>query len=165
MLNSTVGFTLGTLIIAGMTITQFYIMQKTMRTKVNMVEMISLRVAFSIYTGWVMAATIINIAFFLKAVGMKDPNAGWNEDVWAVIIIYVALAIYILSSFMERNPVFGAVYIWVNFAIRKEATSSIIELHSLIAAIVSIVAMTGIFVYSLAEKMKFNKSIDKGLFY
>ena len=43
------------------------------------------------------------------------------------------------------------------FAIRKETTSSIIELHSLIAAIVSIVAMTAILAYSLAEKMKFDK--------
>lgn len=100
--------------------TQVYIMNQSTRTKVNEYEFITLRIGFSLYSGWVMAACIIGVAFFLKSLGMKGDNAGLAEDTWCVVIMWVALCIYVVASFMERNPLFAAVYIWVLIAIRAD---------------------------------------------
>lgn len=78
------------------------------------IELIFLRGAFSIYMGWVTAATILNIAFALKSWGMS----GDYEVKVSVAILVVAEVIYCLFSFVENNPLFGAVYIWVLFAIK-----------------------------------------------
>merc|ERR1712195_89892 len=92
-------------------------MRLTVRSKVNAMEFITLRCAFSIYTGWVTAATILNATFFLKSIGLEGTYE--YEGTWTVIILWVALCVYILASFMERNPVYASVFIWVLVAIRK----------------------------------------------
>ena len=117
--NGAVAFGFALVIIIGMLVTQVLIMRQTTRSKVNAFEFITLRCGFTIYTGWVTAATILNTTFFLKSIGMKDDKAGFAEDTWCVIILWVALCVYVLASFMERNPLYAAVYIWVLVAIRK----------------------------------------------
>ena len=120
LLNSVTGFALALLVIITLLATNFYIMRKTCETKVDIVEFVALRIGFTIYTGWVTAATIIGVSLFLASLGMKNPNAGLDETTWAVIILYVALVIYILASYVERNPLYGAIYIWVLFAIKNK---------------------------------------------
>ena len=139
-------------------------MRKSCEYKVNIVEFIALRIGFSLYTGWVTAATILNVSFFLNSVGMKNPNAGFDETTWVVIIFYIALVIYILASFVERNPLYGAVYIWVLFAIKyNQAPYSDIQTNSIIAVVILIIALVGITGFSIYEKM--NDKLTKGLFY
>lgn len=97
-------------------------MWKANRTKLEIgsPEFIGLRVGFSIYSGWVSAAFIINVASYLKMeYGMME-----DESYWACVILYVALAIYVLVSFIEKNPVFGCVYVWVLLAIMGKQTDS-----------------------------------------
>jgi len=110
--DSTTGFVLGLIDITGMVITQIYMMQKSTRAKINTIEFISIRCGITIYTGWVTAATILGVTYVLQCFGMDT-----NESTWAVNILYIALFIYVLASFMERNPLYGAVYIWVLIAI------------------------------------------------
>ena len=117
--NAAWAFGISLVVIIGMLGTQVYIMRQSTRSKVNTFEFITLRCGFTIYTGWVTAATILNVTFFLKSLGMKDDKAGFSEDTWCVIILWVALCVYVLASFMERNPLYAAVYIWVLVAIRK----------------------------------------------
>ena len=88
-------------------------------SKLNIVEIVSLRIGMTIYTGWVTAATIVSTTILLKALGMKDPSHAFTETGMAVFIIYVALFIYILVSAYERNPLYGCVYIWVLNDIRS----------------------------------------------
>jgi len=64
--------------------------------------------------GWVTAALILNVAFTLKSWGWK----GDFEVTVSVIILWIALVIYIVYSFLERNPLFGAVFLWVLTAIK-----------------------------------------------
>jgi len=164
MTNSTAGFVLSLLDIIMMLATQVYIMGKSTRAKVNVVEFISLRCGFSIYTGWVTAATILNTTFFLKSAGMKDPSAGFGETTWVVIIFYIALCVYVSASFYERNPLYGGIYIWVLFAIKnRQAQYSNIQTNSLIAVIILMVALVGVIALHVFEKMK-GKS-ERGLFF
>jgi len=56
----------------------------------------------------VSAATILNVSFMLKEAGMSGSN-GVDEQVWSIIILWVAFGIYNAAQFMEQNAVFGAV--------------------------------------------------------
>ena len=89
------------------------ILQYSMYAPLNLVETISLRWGFSIYMGWVTAAFILNIAFALYASGFQS-----NEVFWARAILCVAYPIYALYAFVECNPFFSLIFIWVLLTIR-----------------------------------------------
>ena len=86
-------------------------------TGINMTEMISLRGLMSIYAGWLSAASILGMGVFLQSLGMTDEN-GYNETAWSVAMLWVALAIYAANTYVNSDPLFGAVFIWVGLGIR-----------------------------------------------
>lgn len=83
-------------------------MMQATRTNANIAEFLFLRLGMSIYSGWVSAATILNVSFTLKEAGMRESN-GVDEQLWSVIVAWVALVIYNAAQFNEQNPVFGGV--------------------------------------------------------
>ena len=83
----------------------------------NWYENIFFRGGMSIYSGWLTAATILNVTFFLKSLGF-DHNNVQNEIFWSKLILTVAFGIYNAYSYIERNPLFGAVFIWVLVSIK-----------------------------------------------
>jgi len=90
-------------------------------TKVTITEFIGLRCGFSIYAGWLTAATILNFSIILKDIGLSDSNNIYpSEEEWTKIMMMVALVVYVLVSVSERNPLFGAVYLWVLVALIVE---------------------------------------------
>jgi hypothetical protein len=153
MLNGTLGFTLSGIDIFAMLASQFYIMRKSCEVKVNIVEFVAIRIGFTLYTGWVTAATILGVTYFLLSLGMKNPNAGFDESTWSVIILWVALMIYVAASIYERNPLYAAVYIWVVFAIKaKQLPYSDIQINCIIIGtitVLSVLTMAGWNLYSL----------------
>jgi hypothetical protein len=88
------------------------------RNLLNVWDFIGLRVGFTIYSAWVNAATILNVAFSLKSSGWKD-NVIFSESTWGCIVLWVALFIYAMVTLAEKNPLYGLIYIWVLFNIRK----------------------------------------------
>ena len=79
-----------------------------------------MRGGFSVYSGWVTAATILNVSFVLKSWGMEDPNIPYlDEEQLTTIVLWVAFLIYNLYSYVERNPLYGTIYIWVVLAIKN----------------------------------------------
>ena len=74
------GFALALLVIFAMLATNTYIMMVSDRTNVNITEWITLRGGFSIYSGWVTAATILNVTFMLKQFGVADPYIPWFDE-------------------------------------------------------------------------------------
>ena len=164
MLNGTLGFSLAGIDIILMLLSQFYIMRKCCEVKVNVIEFVAIRIGMTLYTGWVTAATILGVTFFLMSVGMKNPNAGFDETTWCVIVFYVALVIYVAASFYERNPLYAAVYVWVLFGIKANQTPySDIQTNAIICVVLTILSVVSIAGYSIYE-MK-NVTIKKGLFY
>lgn len=75
---SGVGMVLGLIDIVMMLATNTYIMMVSTRFDTNWTEWIGLRGGFSIYSGWVTAATILNATFMLKFFGVEDPIFGWE---------------------------------------------------------------------------------------
>jgi len=74
----------------------------------------------SIYGGWLTTATILNVCFLLKSIGVDTGNTNVpNEIFWSKAILSVAFLIYNSYSSIERNPLYGAVFIWVLTAIQS----------------------------------------------
>ena len=63
--------------------------------------------------GWVTAAFILNITFALFASGMRS-----NEIAWAQAILCIAYPVYALYAFLECNPFYSLIFIWVLLTIR-----------------------------------------------
>jgi len=162
--DSSAAFFLSLLVIIGMLVSQIYIMQISLRNKLNNWEFVGLRLGFSIYTGWVTAATILNICFFLKSIGFRDPSAWLSENDWCPVILWVALAIYWLCTYNERNPVYGVVFLWVVSAIRARHTLvPVIETQLLVILAVHALYMGAITAYCIHEKEA--GKCTHGLFY
>ena len=116
------GFFLGLIDIILILISNVFMMQKSIGSDVTLVEWIAMRAGFSIYSGWVTAATILNVCFVLKSFGMKDPNVlggRLTEEQITIPILWVAMIIYNIYSYREMNPLYGTVFIWVITAIRN----------------------------------------------
>ena len=130
-LDTKVGFVVGLIDIIFIISTAVYMMMKTTRAKLNAWEFVSLRLGISIYSGWLTAATILNVTYMLKCFGVKDPELGsFGEEGWTILILYVAFLIYNVVSYVEKNPVYGSVFIWVIFAIINNLKENRPELKS-----------------------------------
>lgn len=97
MRNQMWSFVLGCMVIIGLLATCVHILMLTLKNQTNLFEMFVMRVGFSIYSGWVTAATILNVTFCFKKGGVDISDE--NEEIWGVIILYVAFAVYVVASF------------------------------------------------------------------
>lgn len=140
--NELWAFCLSWCIIVGMVITQTIIMRLAVRNELNIVEYIGLKVGFSIYNGWVSAATILNTAFVIKSADIgffMDHEVGWG-----VIMLWVALVLYCTVSTLEKNPIYGAVYLWVLFNINDKSEEKAIQDHSLYILVIHAAFIIGL---------------------
>lgn len=71
------------------------------------------------YSGWVATATILNLTFCVKGLGFSEKKMNIDESEYACVILWVALGIFVLATLRERNVVFGAVWLWAVYAIKK----------------------------------------------
>ena len=118
--NSVWGFVVSFFQIAVILGTNLYMMMMSTRNETNWIEWILIRGGFSIYSGWVTAATILNVTYMLKSWGLNETDVDWlDEEITTVVILWIAFAIYNLATYIERNPLYGAVFIWVITAIRN----------------------------------------------
>jgi hypothetical protein len=138
--GTTVGFGLALVDIIAMLTSNIWILTQASSTTLNLTEVLSLRTGFSIYSGWVTAATILNVSFLLKALGLKDPNImyGFTEEKLTELVLWVAFVIYNLFAYSQRNPLYGSIFIWVTLAIKSELLDKHPDLTSLIDELTTI---------------------------
>jgi len=78
--NTVWGFTIGLIDIIAMLTSNIFMMVQSINSPVNQTEFIAMRGGFSIYSGWVTAATILNICYMLKSYGMADPDIPYVDE-------------------------------------------------------------------------------------
>lgn len=173
--NTLWGFGLGLLDIIAMLASNLYMMRSSTTDFVNTTEWIGMRGGFSIYAGWVTAATILNVTYFLKKAGLVDGAIPYNitEEQITVAIIWVALVIYNLRAYWDRNPLYGSVFIWVILAIRNNIINNksqytLISESATWIAIIHGISMTGLWTWVFAEEyynVDLPENWDTGIFY
>jgi len=145
--------------------TCIHIVKLTVRDHIpNTWELVSLRYGFSIYAGWVTAATILNLGFAAKSWGI---SGDWESKATCVVL-WAAFGIYVLFSYSERNPMYGLIYIWVLLGIysaQKSHHADIVQTCSILFTLHSclIVAITGLSLFKKNEKK--HGRCTHGLFY
>ena len=86
----------------------------------------------------------------LKAMGLADPNITSEQDEFITIgVLWVGFLIYNLTSWIERSPLYGSVYIWVLFALRSEVVSNKSQLTKLTDNVTALLIAHGISMVSL----------------
>lgn len=95
--------------------------------------------AFGMYAGWVMIATVVNIAASLVQIGWD--GFGLSEILWASIILVVALFIVLYVTYRTTNVIIPLPVAWAYFAIYKAENS--------IVALVGIFILIAISIYQL----------------
>ena len=113
-MNSAIWFGISLIFMALILISSLKMLMASHREKCNLVELITIRIQLSILSGWVTAATILNVSIFLKSCGLDS-----GEETWGIIILIVAYFIYCAFTLLERNPLFGLIFVWVLAAIPK----------------------------------------------
>ena len=123
--NTPTGFAISTILIVAMLVTAIMMMRSTVRASLNAVEFITMRIMFSVYAGWVTAATLIQVIYVLKSCfGLfKDPTGA--EQTYTIVNIWIAFIWYNVAQVWERNPVYASVLIWVLYAVKANVATKV----------------------------------------
>ncbi len=82
--------------------------------RVNLAEFILLRIGYSIYAGWLNHSAIEILCFAAKYLIF---GFGYQYEALAAdIMLYVAMIIFMVSTYYLRNPLYGAIFIWSSYA-------------------------------------------------
>jgi len=117
-----------------MLVTALIMGKRAVNNKLTVPEMIGFRFGMSIYSGWLSTATILGAAIMLKTWGWSSAN-GDNEVIPTIVMLWVAFVIYCVNTFLNRDPLFGGVYIWACLGIRSYQTDPTIESNLMIIII------------------------------
>ncbi len=107
---------LSTLLI-GVLVVSLAVINGRLRTPIGVGEKIN-AVAFGLYNGWLIIATVVNVAAFL--VQVKWNRFGLAESTWAIIILIAALLITLLIQLRLRNAMLTLPLAWAYYGIWQE---------------------------------------------
>lgn len=118
--------------------------------KVQLREKIAFHLPFSVYLGWIIIASIANVAATLVSINWD--GFGISPETWAIITIMTALLITILVLLMRKNTAYGLVVIWalLGIAVKQSSNQNIVIITELSAIILAITLIATI----LLSKMK-----------
>lgn len=74
-----------------------------------------LRVPFSLYLGWLILATFVNVTIVLARIGWD--GFGWSPVTWGILAIVVSSIIGLITRFRLDDPVLGGALVWGYLAI------------------------------------------------
>ncbi|TXT59410.1 MAG: conserved membrane protein of unknown function [Promethearchaeota archaeon] len=114
-------------------------------------EQIAVVVPWSLYTGWITAATIVSTTTFFESIGLGDLGL-LPESVWAILIILIAGMIYLAVLFTRNDYIYTAVGIWTLIGILSQRlVSSPIIIEVVITAIIGIVLLSAGIIYRVVS--------------
>lgn len=116
------------------------------RAKVKTSQRLAVHVPFSVYLGWITIASIANVAVALTSYNWD--GFGVSYEVWAVIVVAVALVITLLMLVIRKDVAFALVTIWALIGIGASQSNNpnivlVTEIGSIIIgiAILAVVAV------------------------
>jgi len=113
-------------------------------------EKIIFHVPFSVYLGWITIASIANVATALVSVNWD--GFGISPEIWATLIVVIALLITLLVVVTRKDLAYGLVVIWafVGIAVKQGTNQTIATITEASAIIIAIT----IIIITLLSKLK-----------
>lgn len=105
---------------------------------VKITEKMAVQLPFSVYLGWITIATIANVSVTLVSVNWD--GFGVSADIWATLVVVVALVITLLVIFTRRDIGYALVIIWAlaGIAVKQSANQTIVMLTEISVVIIAI---------------------------
>jgi benzodiazapine receptor len=122
------------------------------KSKVTMSEKLAIHLPFSVYLGWITVASIANVAATLVSLNWDD--FGISPEIWATLVVAVALIITILMLITRKDVAYSLVIIWalVGIGVKQSGNQTIVLLTEVTAVIVAIVLIAVVLIAKLSKK-------------
>lgn len=114
-------FTLVMMLILLISLILIYLKLGMGKTRANAEVRWLVRLPFSVYLGWITVATIANVTDVLSLTGWN--GFGIAPQVWAVIMLAVALVVAVLMALIRRDAAYLLVLVWAFAGIGVKFTS------------------------------------------
>ncbi|HVP59739.1 MAG TPA: hypothetical protein VMT11_04250 [Myxococcaceae bacterium] len=101
-----------------------------------------LRLPLSLYAGWLIVATFVNVSVELARTGWD--GFGWSPVTWGILVIVASSIIGLLTRFRLDDPVLGAVFVWAYLAIVVQQQER--PLVSLFAGLAAALCLLSLFI-------------------
>ena len=119
------------------------------KTHVSRLEQWCVHIPFSVYLGWITVATIANVTAVLVVTGWN--RFGLSQDLWAILIIIIALVLTLVVLFTKKDAAYSFVIVWalLGIVIKRLGNDPIYGVQTTIAA-VALGALLIIFISAIA---------------
>jgi len=116
------------------------------KSKVGLDDRLAVHLPFSVYLGWITIASIANVATAL--VSFNWNGAGISPEIWAILVVAVALVITALILITRKDIAYSLVIIWalVGIAVKQSGNQTIVMLTEISAIIVAILLVATIII-------------------
>ena len=106
------------------------------KSPVTLRERLAIHVPFSVYLGWITIASIANVSAALVSVNWN--GFGISPEIWASLIVIVALLIALLVVATRKDIAYGLVIVWalIGIAVKQSGNQNIVMLTEASAIIV-----------------------------
>ncbi|GGN99698.1 tryptophan-rich sensory protein [Saccharibacillus kuerlensis] len=129
-----------------------YLRTRLDHERLEVLDIIFVKLPFSLYLGWISVATIVNIASLVAKYDFGD--VGLGETGWAITILIAAVLLAFIIGFRFRDGVYPLVIAWGLYAISVEQSDTVqaVQTTALVASIALAVFALWMFVRSLTDR-------------
>lgn len=122
------------------------------KSKVTMGERLAIHLPFSVYLGWITVASIANVSATL--VSLNWDGFGISPEIWAALVVAVALIITVLMLITRKDVAYSLVIIWalVGIGVKQSGNQTVVLLTEVGAVIVAIVLIVVVLIAKLKKK-------------
>jgi len=122
------------------------------KSKVTMGERLAIHLPFSVYLGWITVASIANVSATL--VSLNWDGFGISPEIWAALVVAVALIITVLMLITRKDVAYSLVIIWalVGIGVKQSGNQTVVLLTEVGAVIVAIVLIVVVLFVKLRKK-------------
>lgn len=124
------------------------------RSKASLTDKLAIHVPFSVYLAWLTIASIANVAVTLVNVGWD--GFGISAQLWAVLVLAVAVIIALAVIVTRRDIAFSLVILWalVGVALGPQSTALTMLVVEIAVAVIVVALVLTVAVYHLWYKKK-----------
>ncbi|NGZ77410.1 tryptophan-rich sensory protein [Saccharibacillus alkalitolerans] len=105
-----------------------YVRTRLDRERLEVLDILFVKVPFSLYLGWISVATIVNISALVTKHGFGD--VGLGDTGWAIVMLIAALLLALVIGFRYRDGVYPLVFAWALYAISVEQADTVQAVHT-----------------------------------